>query len=464
LIRPYAYESYESYESSQAAGARGAEVAALSPVELFYRSMVSRLLTPLTPGPHPAKLVLETNCEHHAPTGVGLWAHLLLAAQSDRAETPVVICADNWHVPDMCRTDDSPHHHIISKQNLFLDHIHQLGLNSTVFPLTLTTGATAISTWLLQFKWAVDVAHFNAHSCDTLAGCYTLARDSFQLIRPGGILTVHSRFFLMVQALRELAGEGGNTAAAQLVESDVFICLIKNSKAAGAVVASEEILMLEKQNREAHFAQLVMPIPTTSEAGGGACIETTLISPSSHILALNLIESHIDSNQVRKLVDVINAYHMHSGIGAQLTSSQLLDVYELRLLREFQCHLQYPVTRLRIDNLGEHMSNKAKQITLSELGIEDDSVWSAMMRALISSQQSRYEFFHRYHELELDPSFFHWEDFPTTRVGGSIFTALTSHTEYSRFQAAHRMGRNYLFGMVPTEFSAEHGTSFRPGR
>jgi hypothetical protein len=182
------------------------------------------------------------------------------------------------------------------------------------------------------------------------------------------------------------------------------------------------------------------------------------ISMETIVLAVNLIEAHVDGNHLPTLVDVINANHPH--VTPPLTPLHLLDMYEQLLLGRFQCpefHV-YPLPDERRHHLGRSMARGVSNVAQSDLHIDADSIWSAMMAAMLHTQKHNYDKYHRYHELTLIPPLFYWEEFETCRVNASVFAALTTHPEYDLvFRGAHQAGDRYMFGVVPAEAARQEG-------
>lgn len=145
---------------------------------------------------------------------------------------------------------------------------------------------------------------------------------------------------------------------------------------------------------------------------------------STLIQAVNTVEDHIDAGTLQHLADVFNVCHPQA---RNLSASQLLGVYESRLLKRLQhngndeggdarSRESKCVSRSRIHHLGAQMATQAATITLASLRIDSTSIWSEMMAALLSHQVTRYENFDRFYEDDLVPPLFHWEEFLTTGV------------------------------------------------
>ena len=455
------------YDNSQAAGDSG-----------HYRTLVNHLLASsgASPAP-PPRLVVETNCDQYGGTafGVGMWGSLHLhTRQEDSADSvdsagdgtthplevplpaPGVLCANNWHLPSISTDTDTSS----SRKENFLRQLRDHDLDTAILPITLTTGATATLTWLEQFKWTVDVIHFNAFSCDTVWDCAALAYSSLTLLRPGGVLTVQNRNSLMVETLRALsdyrkaedkgAGNGGDVA---FVQSQLFSGLVKEGSALSPVELLAEA-QRQHQDRSVFTADIILKSVSnevdpsaaqceSDEGGGGSrsassvAVEAAAASLPSLVWAVNMIEAHVDAHQLHQLVAVLNANHASA---VQWTTELLLDIYERYLLRQFQCHVVYPLPQDRRDHLGAHMATAVRTVTLPELGIEENSVWASIMGALLLHQKTQHESFHRYYELSMHPSFFHWEEYPTAQAGGDIFTELLRHPDYQHVRHVHREG------------------------
>jgi hypothetical protein len=461
--------------------------------EIHYRSLVVTFLG----DSFPPRLVLEMNCDQDRASEVGLWGSLLLLARAASAPLDpavTVICANNWHLPDILTaasrgdtdSDMESGEDMDSKRRWrakqrFLHHLHAHQLHPSVLPIALGAAATTTTTWLSQFQWRMDVVHFNEHSCESFIECVCLAQSSLALLRPGGLLTVHTRVSAMTEALRALSSGGLLDREAEseldLVQSELYVGVIWK-KGQPDSFADDPPRQNPNPEENALFADMLLRADMAAGGGGAGCCEDSRPLSGSRdrererdrdicrgegvhslgVQALNLVEAHLDARQLPRLVDVINANHPRTG---DISAEELLSVYEL-WLGAYQCSPPSPERRL---HLGAHMAAESRSLALADLDIEPDSVWRSIMSSLLQAQQTRYDCFHRYYDLQLHPAFFHWEEYLTTGVRGPIFNALMQHPDYPRLRAAHKAGRRFVAGVVPDKDAYAHnGTIYRPGR
>ena len=421
--------------------------------EEHYRTAVLQMLNKTVP-----RFIIETNCDHEYESGTGLWGTLLLQKNfkinsADRADYPIIVCADNWYDKFF---NFSPN----ERKRVFLQRLETYELNDHIYSMTLARDTLK---WLYEFKWTVDIIHFNDLSCETMWSCIELVQSSWELLRPEGILTAHVRLTHVTTAFQFLVNNGKN---AELKQTGLFLLLKKLKNPDEYDHYFDHI-----ENQKQHYKEVANEVrvghansPSNCKRRYQDCDST---GTNHHLLsvikAVNLIESYLDAGRIVELVDIINANYVHV---APLASPDILNIYEGYLLRYFRCHSCYPLPQIRRDHLGSRMASRARYIALSDLSIDKDSIWSLMMSSLLNSQKKRYESFYQYYQLQMNPALFHWEEFPTTNVGGSIFNVLLNHSEYNSWlREVHSAGEYFMFGVVPKKATYEYqGTFYRPGR
>lgn len=177
----------------------------------------------------------------------------------------------------------------------------------------------------------------------------------------------------------------------------------------------------------------------------------------SQLLLLTLLacESASSANAPSLCADDSSIIAAEEAATSPFATAEQVIFYESILSHARGLHHVYP-SRMRVDYLGEQLSQYASIVRLPTPEDMESSTWLTWIHKLIMHERNDFAEFSDYYAKGFQPQIFHWPtDDSITWLHNEWFYGILHHSRFDVWRPAFRNGHSYVPDKVPTFFRGQ---------